>query len=177
MKALADRGHNLKILSTRLFDYKNENVTQIHLNIDFGENCFNKYPLKFKNANYVLDQFVNQVILIQNIAEVFRKTFESLEYRVLWKYEGKFVESTNQNLMVEKCKWFDFPQEDIIAHPNVKVFINHGGFLSLQESIARVLSYFTKIKSIQKSHTTTHISQKPDLLRRATKSLNIIILA
>nr|XP_045622222.1 UDP-glucosyltransferase 2-like [Procambarus clarkii] len=58
------------------------------------------------------------------------QAFRRLPQRVLWKYEGK-LEGLPDNVIISK--WF--PQQDVLAHHNVKVFITHGGLLSLQEAI------------------------------------------
>ncbi|XP_075145412.1 UDP-glucosyltransferase 2-like [Haematobia irritans] len=60
------------------------------------------------------------------------KVFSQLPYKILWKFE-------NPSLLADKpanvfvSKWF--PQGDILAHPRVKLFISHGGLLSVIESI------------------------------------------
>jgi len=63
---------------------------------------------------------------IKSILEAFGR----LPYKVLWKYEEKF-EGLPDNVLVQS--WM--PQIDILAHPNVKLFITHCGMLSTQESI------------------------------------------
>ncbi|XP_050692924.1 UDP-glycosyltransferase UGT5-like [Eriocheir sinensis] len=62
--------------------------------------------------------------------QTFLETFRRLPQRVLWKYEGT-LEGVSDNVMISS--WL--PQQDILAHNKVKVFISHGGLLSLQESI------------------------------------------
>ncbi|XP_050693307.1 UDP-glycosyltransferase UGT5-like [Eriocheir sinensis] len=62
--------------------------------------------------------------------QAFLEAFRRLPQRVLWKYEGE-LEGAFDNVMISS--WL--PQQDILAHNNVKVFISHGGLLSLQESI------------------------------------------
>ncbi|XP_042233287.1 UDP-glycosyltransferase UGT5-like isoform X2 [Homarus americanus] len=64
---------------------------------------------------------------------LFLQAFRRLPQRVIWKYEGE-LEDVPDNVMINK--WL--PQQDILAHDNVKVFITHGGLLSLQESIYHV---------------------------------------
>ncbi|XP_049305198.1 UDP-glycosyltransferase UGT5 isoform X2 [Bactrocera dorsalis] len=58
-------------------------------------------------------------------------TFRGLKQRVLWKFEDPKLEGKPDNVYISE--WF--PQDDILAHPNVKFFITHGGLLSTTESI------------------------------------------
>ncbi|KAF4519362.1 UDP-glycosyltransferase-06, partial [Ephemera danica] len=53
-----------------------------------------------------------------------------LPQRVLMKWESDSL--PNQPANVKLGKWL--PQQDILAHPNVKVFITHGGLMSAQEA-------------------------------------------
>ncbi|XP_063876156.1 UDP-glycosyltransferase UGT5-like isoform X1 [Scylla paramamosain] len=62
--------------------------------------------------------------------QAFLEAFRRLPQRVLWKYEGE-LEGASDNIRISK--WL--PQQDVLGHRNVKVFISHGGLLSLQESI------------------------------------------
>ncbi|XP_030571713.1 UDP-glucuronosyltransferase 1-10 [Drosophila novamexicana] len=63
--------------------------------------------------------------------QVLLQAFGSLKQRVLWKFEQEQLEDQPKNVLISK--WF--PQPDILAHPNVKLFITHGGLLSTIESI------------------------------------------
>nr|XP_053653615.1 UDP-glycosyltransferase UGT5-like [Cherax quadricarinatus] len=62
--------------------------------------------------------------------DLFIQAFRRLPQRVIWKYEEE-LEDVPDNVMISK--WL--PQQDILAHNNVKVFITHGGLLSMQEAI------------------------------------------
>ncbi|KAL1491840.1 hypothetical protein ABEB36_012375 [Hypothenemus hampei] len=53
-----------------------------------------------------------------------------LKEKVLWKFEEDLPEKP-KNVFIKK--WF--PQQDILAHPNIKLFITHGGLLSTTETI------------------------------------------
>ncbi|CAH1108981.1 unnamed protein product [Psylliodes chrysocephalus] len=63
--------------------------------------------------------------------EALLKTFGSVKEKVLWKWEGDEIKNLPSN--VKTAKWF--PQREILAHPNVKLFITQGGLLSLTETI------------------------------------------
>nr|XP_027223434.1 UDP-glucuronosyltransferase 2B14-like [Penaeus vannamei] len=62
--------------------------------------------------------------------DMFVEAFKRLKQRVIWKFEEK-LEGVSDNVLIQK--WL--PQQDILGHPNVKVFITHGGLLSTQESL------------------------------------------
>ncbi|XP_071454147.1 UDP-glycosyltransferase UGT5-like [Hetaerina americana] len=60
--------------------------------------------------------------------------FSKIKQRVLWKWEGDSpIPGQSKNVRLEK--WL--PQQDLLAHPNVKLFITHGGLLSFQEATSR----------------------------------------
>lgn len=63
--------------------------------------------------------------------EAFLKTFAKLKQKVLWKWEDDVLPGQPDN--VKLGKWL--PQQDILAHPNVKLFITHGGLLSTTETL------------------------------------------
>ena len=57
--------------------------------------------------------------------------FSRLKQRVLWKWETEVMEDKPQNVMLSK--WL--PQQDILGHPNLRVFVSHGGQSSCQEAL------------------------------------------
>ncbi|XP_058831916.1 UDP-glycosyltransferase UGT5-like isoform X2 [Topomyia yanbarensis] len=61
----------------------------------------------------------------------FIKAFASLKENILWKYENTSLPNKPKNVLVKK--WL--PQNDILAHPNVKLFITHGGLLGSTEAL------------------------------------------
>ncbi|KAH8281700.1 hypothetical protein KR054_002412, partial [Drosophila jambulina] len=62
---------------------------------------------------------------------IFLKVFGSLKQRILWKFEDESLDNLPPNVRLQR--WL--PQNDVLAHPNVKVFINHGGLFGTQEAV------------------------------------------
>ena len=63
--------------------------------------------------------------------DVLIKAFASLKQQVIWKWESDELPGKSDNVFIQK--WM--PQSDILAHPNVKLFITHGGLLGTTEAI------------------------------------------
>lgn len=61
----------------------------------------------------------------------FKDVFRKLKQRVLWKFEDNSLTDIPSNVLIQK--WM--PQNDILAHPNVKVFISHGGLFGTFEAL------------------------------------------
>ncbi|XP_054725200.1 UDP-glucosyltransferase 2-like [Anastrepha obliqua] len=62
---------------------------------------------------------------------ILMRVFASLPYNILWKFEAIELPDKPKNVYISQ--WF--PQSDILAHPNVKLFISHAGLLSTTEAI------------------------------------------
>ncbi|XP_026461576.1 UDP-glucuronosyltransferase 1-6-like [Ctenocephalides felis] len=58
------------------------------------------------------------------------KAFGKLKQRVLWKWENETLPEKTDNLMIRN--WM--PQNDILAHPNVRLFMSHSGLLGTTEA-------------------------------------------
>jgi len=61
---------------------------------------------------------------------LFMNAFAQLKYKVVWKWEIGSMDDLPSN--VKLSDWL--PQQDLLAHPNVKLFITHGGFGSITEA-------------------------------------------
>ncbi|XP_016998390.2 UDP-glucosyltransferase 2 [Drosophila takahashii] len=68
--------------------------------------------------------------LSEDRRRVLLETFSGLPQRILWKFEDDQLQGKPSNVYISK--WF--PQQDLLAHPKVKLFITHGGLLSTVES-------------------------------------------
>lgn len=63
--------------------------------------------------------------------KAFIKVFSNLKQRVVWKWDLDTMPDLPDN--VKLVKWV--PQQDLLAHKNIRLFITHGGLLSTQEAV------------------------------------------
>ncbi|KAK5639930.1 hypothetical protein RI129_010741 [Pyrocoelia pectoralis] len=59
------------------------------------------------------------------------ETFAKLPYQIVWKFEADKLPNKPDNVFISK--WL--PQQDVLRHPNVKLFIMQGGLQSMEEAI------------------------------------------
>ncbi|XP_066142481.1 UDP-glucosyltransferase 2-like [Euwallacea fornicatus] len=64
--------------------------------------------------------------------KLFLNVFSKLDLKVLWKFEEE-LPGKPPNVLIKK--WV--PQTDVLAHPNLKLFITHAGHGSILETIHR----------------------------------------
>lgn len=64
------------------------------------------------------------------VREGILKAFSQIKQKVLWKFE---TDLPNAPENVKIMKWV--PQQDVLAHPNIRAFISHGGFMSTVEAV------------------------------------------
>ncbi|XP_026816823.1 UDP-glucuronosyltransferase 2B2-like [Rhopalosiphum maidis] len=79
---------------------------------------------------FTLGSVVAVSSLPENIRNDIIQVLSQVPQRVLLKYEDEMVDKP-ENIMVKK--WF--PQRDILVHPNVKLFISHGGISGVYEAV------------------------------------------
>ncbi|KAF5291130.1 hypothetical protein FQA39_LY14372 [Lamprigera yunnana] len=58
------------------------------------------------------------------------KAFSKVKQNILWKFEDENLQVPSN---VKIIKWA--PQVDVLAHPNIRLFITHAGLLSITEAI------------------------------------------
>nr|XP_003705446.1 PREDICTED: UDP-glucuronosyltransferase 1-2-like [Megachile rotundata] len=66
-----------------------------------------------------------------HVKQIFFDVFSKLPYRIVWKYEEDFPVKLDN---VFTAKWL--PQQSILAHPNIKLFIYQGGLQSTEETVS-----------------------------------------
>ena len=59
------------------------------------------------------------------------EVFSLLKQRVIFKWEEDHLDGKPDNVLLSK--WL--PQQDILAHPKLRLFVSHGGQSSGQESL------------------------------------------
>ncbi|ODM89983.1 UDP-glucuronosyltransferase 2C1, partial [Orchesella cincta] len=80
---------------------------------------------------FSLGSIVKAKDMPENYRKVFLNVFSRLKQRVIWKWETETMADLPPN--VKLSKWL--PQQDVLGHPNVRLFMTHGGLLSTQESV------------------------------------------
>ncbi|XP_068082903.1 UDP-glucosyltransferase 2-like [Anabrus simplex] len=79
---------------------------------------------------FSLGSNVKSVNLPQEKVQHILDAFSEVPQRVLWKWESDSLPGKPSNVMIRK--WL--PQQDVLAHPNIRVFITQGGLQSFQEA-------------------------------------------
>lgn len=64
------------------------------------------------------------------ILDILRQSFKQLQLRVIWKFNGTQPKNLDDSIYQSPL----VPQQEILAHPKVKLFITHGGILSIIEA-------------------------------------------
>ena len=93
---------------------------------------------------------------------VFLETFAQLNFTVIWKWDGEEMAGLPSNVILQS--WV--PQQDLLAHHNLKVFVTHGGLLSLQES----LYHSTPLVGIPLGN-----DQKPNMMRAERRGYAVML--
>lgn len=68
--------------------------------------------------------------LSKEVLTILLKVFSQLKQRVVMKWESDTMEDKPDNVLISK--WL--PQDDVLAHPNLKAFISHCGLGGVVEA-------------------------------------------
>ncbi|XP_031341942.1 UDP-glucuronosyltransferase 2B1-like isoform X2 [Photinus pyralis] len=66
-----------------------------------------------------------------DLRETILETFAELPYMVLWKFEAENLPNRPKNVFISK--WL--PQQDVLRHRNIKLFVTQGGLQSMEEAV------------------------------------------
>merc|ERR1719259_913868 len=69
--------------------------------------------------------------LTKDQLKVFQASFKALKIPIIWKWDSDDLSGMPSNVLIQT--WL--PQNDLLAHPNLRVFVTHGGLLSTQEAL------------------------------------------
>ena len=97
-------------------------------------------------------------LMSEKMRKIFTNAFGKLKQRVLWKWESEEMEGKPDNVMLSK--WL--PQQDLLAHPNLKLFISHMGQSSSQEALCHQVPVVRQIfsDSLKQSYKLNYIFQQ-----------------
>ncbi|CAH1179974.1 unnamed protein product [Phaedon cochleariae] len=82
---------------------------------------------------FSLGSNVKSVNIPEHVRNTLIEAFAELPYQVLWKFEADSLPNQPKNVMIRKL----LPQQDVLAHPNVKVFLTQCGLQSIEEAVSR----------------------------------------
>ncbi|XP_044755200.1 uncharacterized protein LOC123314144 [Coccinella septempunctata] len=141
--SVIDAGASLVFMNANPILFPTRPITPITINLQGGLHLLDPRPLP-KDLQTYLDQSkegfiyfsfgstVDSNALTPEVLEIFKKTFENLSpIRVLWKFANETLPGKPKN--VEIRKWL--PQQDVLRHPNIKLFITQGGLQSMEEAL------------------------------------------
>lgn len=76
-------------------------------------------------------RFLKRNMRFTGFTSFFVDCFKHLKQRVIWKFDNDTLANLPSNVMIRK--WL--PQNDILAHKNMVLFISHGGVFGTVESV------------------------------------------
>ncbi|XP_041863901.1 UDP-glucuronosyltransferase 1A5-like [Melanotaenia boesemani] len=70
-------------------------------------------------------------VLPKTVADDIASVFSKMPQKVIWRYKGDPPSTLGNNTLI--VDWM--PQKDLLGHPQIKVFVAHGGTNGVQEAI------------------------------------------
>lgn len=80
---------------------------------------------------FSLGSNVKSAFLNPTKRKIIMEALSELPYKILWKFETDYMEDQPKNVKISK--WL--PQQDLLRHKNIKLFIMQGGLQSLEEAV------------------------------------------
>ncbi|XP_012218627.2 UDP-glucosyltransferase 2-like isoform X1 [Linepithema humile] len=119
---------------------------------------------------------VKSKLLPKKALEIFTNAFADLPYKVLWKFEDNNLR-VSPNIFISK--WI--PQQGVLAHPNIKLFIYQGGLQSTEEAVHYAVPLigipfvFDQVYQVMKM-VSLGVAKHLDIVRLTTPELRDTIL-
>ncbi|XP_063913101.1 UDP-glucuronosyltransferase 2B2-like [Zophobas morio] len=76
---------------------------------------------------------IKSVNLDEKLRNTIIEALSELPYKVLWKWESEYLPGRPKNVVTKE--WF--PQQDLLAHRNIRAFVTQGGLQSIEEAVSR----------------------------------------
>lgn len=126
---------------------------------------------------FSLGSNVKSVHIAKEKRKVIMEVFSELPYKVLWKFENDELENKPDNVKINK--WL--PQQDLLGHPNIKLFITQAGLQSTEEAIVNNvpllgMPFIADQFAIAKRYVTLGIGKYLDFRALTKKSFKKSIL-
>jgi len=111
--------------------------------------------------------------------KLFLSVFGRLKQRIIWKWDTSMPDAPNNTLI---SPWV--PQQSLLAHENVKLFITHGGVSSFQEAICHKTpivgipffgDQFLNIDEATRKHIGVHVNFKTMTEKSLATSINEVL--
>ena len=113
-----------------------------------GLNCVKAKPLTEElesfvdgsgDAGFIVVSF-GSILRVSDVPDdvrrLFLSTFGRLRQRVLWKWEGEIEHVNDTSIIPSNVKLMPWlPQQDLLGHPKIRLFVTHGGLNSIQEAV------------------------------------------
>ncbi|XP_014415160.2 UDP-glucuronosyltransferase 3A1 isoform X1 [Camelus ferus] len=97
---------------------------------------FENFIAKFGDSGFVLVTLGSMVSVIQSqeVPKEMNAAFASLPQGVIWKYKAShWPKDIKLAANVKLVDWL--PQNDLLGHPHIRLFVTHGGMNSVMEAI------------------------------------------
>ncbi|KAJ8980271.1 hypothetical protein NQ317_005129 [Molorchus minor] len=135
--------YNVSLILVNSHESTNQPVPHVPNMIDIGG--FHVHPGKElpKDLKDFMDNATEGVVyfsmgsnikpsqMVEEKRNAILRSFGKLKQKVLWKWDEDNLPGKPNNVIISK--WF--PQQDILAHRNTKLFVTHGGLLSTTETV------------------------------------------
>ncbi|XP_023025286.2 UDP-glucosyltransferase 2 [Leptinotarsa decemlineata] len=80
---------------------------------------------------FSLGSNIKSANLSGGLQEIIKQALSELPFDIIWKWETEQLPGKPDNVLIRE--WL--PQQDILGHPNVKVFVTQGGLQSIEEAV------------------------------------------